>query len=412
MTGMVARLRRKFILAAMLATFLVLSITLGSILLMNYQRIAADADSLLQVMAENGGRFPLRQPPDGKGAPGEPGRWPFSPERPYESRYFTVAADSGGTVLWVDTGRIAAVDSGEAARYAQTALEKGRTAGFLSQYRYLVADQEGGWRLVIFLDCGRELSNFSSFLFSSGVVSALGLGAVLVLLLLFSGLFLRPVVESDRKQRQFITDAGHELKTPLTIIDANTEVLEMEGGENEWTRGIRGQVRRLASLTADLIALSRMEEEQTLNRREVCLSRLAAQTAEPFEGLARAQGKTFETAIAPDLLYKGDEKLLERLLTALLDNSVKYCPPGGTIRLTLDRPGRRCCLTLRNTARGLPPGELPQLFDRFYRADGSRNSQTGGHGIGLSVAKAIADAHKGSIRAQSDGESLTVTLLL
>ena len=226
--------------------------------------------------------------------------------------------------------------------------------------------------------------------------------AVLLLLILFSGRLFRPGIESYEKQRQFITDAGHELKTPLAIIGADAEVLEMEIGESEWLQDIRSQVTRLASLTNDLIYLSRMEEQQhQLQTIDLPFSELVEETARSFQTLAKTQGKEYSIRIHPMLSVRGDEKALRQLVSILLDNAVKYSPPGGNISLSLDRQGKSVRLLVENSVEQISADTLEHMFDRFYRADQSRNSQTGGYGIGLSVARAVVAAHRGKITAFS-----------
>ena len=221
-------------------------------------------------------------------------------------------------------------------------------------------------------------------------------------------------MESYEKQKRFITDAGHEIKTPITIIDADAEVLEMDLPGNEWLQDIRFQTKRLASLTNDLIFLSRMDEEHTqLQTIDFPLSDLVSETAQSFQSLAKTQKKEFVTDIEPLLTMNGDEKSLRQLVSILLDNALKYSPENGSITLSLHKAGKMIHLTVTNTVESLAKENLAYLFDRFYRTDQSRNSQTGGYGLGLSIAKAVVTAHKGKITATaSDSSSLTLDVLL
>lgn len=284
---------------------------------------------------------------------------------------------------------------------------------FWGEYRYLRSEEDGNIR-IIFLDCGRSLTNLRTMLFASILVSLLGLAAVLLLLILFSRRIVRPLAESYEKQRRFITDAGHELKTPLTIIGADTDLAEMELGENEWLADIRRQAERLTGLTNDLIYLSRMEEEQPkLSLIEFPLSDVAEETAQSFLAPARTQGKTLSLAIEPMLSFYGEEKSIRQLLSILLDNALKYSPEGGEISLSVRKQNRSVVLTVSNpSVRPLEKGEQAQLFDRFYRGDPSRSGE-GGYGLGLSIAAGIAAAHRGKIRAESpDGVCLVITAVL
>ena len=247
------------------------------------------------------------------------------------------------------------------------------------------------------------------------MLALFGLAAVLVLLLILSKHIVRPVAESYEKQKQFITDAGHELKTPMTIISADADLAEMECGENQWLTDIRRQARRLTELTNDLIYLSRMEEEQPkLQCIEFPISDVAEEMAGSFQGPAKSQEKDFSTCIQPMLSFTGDEKNIRKLISILLDNALKYSPRGGRMELRLEKQGRALRLTVSNTVgQPLEREKLSHLFDRFYRTDQSRSSQTGGYGLGLSIARSIVLAHRGKIRAESpDGVTLSVVALL
>lgn len=439
---MIKKLQTKFILISMLSMLLVLTIIMGTINILNYQKVIRDASNVLHILSENDGSFPKNPPPSRKSqasesdssdldtqrknddssekhsstTPPEPkGSKPgdMSPEMPYESRYFSVLLNQDGTVQSADVGKIAAIDEDTACDYAIQVWNHGKSTGFLASYRYLMETTEDGIR-IIFLDCGRNLSTFRAFLLTSILMSFLGLCSVLILVFFFSRLVMKPVSESYEKQRQFITNAGHEIKTPLTIIDANREILEMEYGENEWSQGIQKQTERLTTLTNDLIYLSRMEEpKHYLQKIDFSISDLAEETVQSFQALAATQEKSFSTKITPLLSYCGDESSIRQLISILLDNAVKYSPPQGSIEVTLEKRGKYICFLVYNTTKQLAPDALPHLFDRFYRADTSHNSETGGYGIGLSIARAVTDAHKGKISAESkDGHSLLVTVLL
>lgn len=412
---MIKQLRQKFIAVAMLSMFLVLTVIMGAINIINYQNILKDADNILTVLSDNGGYFPREKHPADRPDMGKPlDIKNMSPETPYETRYFTVTFNAEGTAVSVNTGNIAAIKTSDAITLGTDIYASGHNSGTTSDYRYRRLASEDGQTMIIFLDCHKSLTNFRTFLWSSILVSVLGLVSVFILVIIFSKMVFKPVAESDRKQKQFITDAGHEIKTPLTIIDANTEVLEMTGGENEWTRSIRNQVRRLTELTTGLIALARLDEgANRLQKMDFSLSDAVAETAQEFQALALTQDKAFTINVPQGLTYCGHEPSIRQLTAILLDNALKYSPAGGAIRLDLARLGRGFKLTVYNTAPSVDTDGLDQLFERFYRADSSRNSQRGGYGIGLSIARAIVIAHKGKITASSgDGQSLTFTVIL
>lgn len=410
---MIRKLRIKLILASMFSLMLVLGIILCAAGILNYRQIVVDADSILTILKKNDGTFLMDDRP--KNAPifsDEPSRAerPFSAELPYESRYFSVFFSADGNVISVNTGKIAAVDSTAAVEYARAVVDDGDERGFVEDYRYTVYTV-GDETHVIFLDYGREMSSFRTFLFTSAGVSTAGLLAVMMLLIFLSGRIVKPFMENYEKQKQFITDAGHELKTPLTIIDADAEVLEMDIGENEWLGDIRIQTKRLARLTNSLIQLSRMEEQPRTEKIEFPLSDVVEETAETFQSLAKTQNKNLSSRIEPMLSMRGDENAIRQLITILLDNAVKYSDDGGRIELTLEKKKNSIQLSVFNTAEYISRDDLPNLFDRFYRADQSRNSKTGGYGLGLSIAAAVAAAHKGKIQASTqDGKSLLIVV--
>ena len=411
---MIKKLRIKLIVASMFSLFIVLLIILGTAGVLNYQKIISDADTVLSILSENGGNFPdngkkfEEQPPPDDIYRGIPR---FSPELPYESRYFSVFLDSNGNVISVNTGKIAAVDTSTAIQYAQDVWQNKNDKGFADDYRYLIYSS-GTEVHLIFLDCGRSLSSFRTFMLNGVATSLVGLLAVLLLLILLSRRIVKPFIENFEKQKQFITDAGHELKTPLTIIDADAEVLEMDLGQNEWLNDIQNQTKRLADLTNNLILLARMEEEQPrIEAIEFPLSDMAEEAVAAFQAPAKTQNKSLTFQVQPMISMVGDEKAIRRLFSILLDNAVKYSEDGGNISLTLEKQKNFIRLCVFNTAEAVAKSSLPHLFDRFYRADQSRNSQTGGYGLGLSIAAAIVNAHKGKISAATqDEKSLLITV--
>ena len=420
---MIRKLRKKFILAAIVAVFLVLFVLIGAINVLNYRSLVADADSTLQILAENKGSFPWQmfgkqdRPSDPQPPPsGEPFDGPMnmpragSGELAYQTRYFTAwFSESGLSRLNLDN--LASLTEDEAVSLAESVYALGKTKGFADGYRYCRTSCDGE-TLLLLLNCERELATFRVFLYASVGISLAGTLAVFLLLLLLSGRIVRPIAESYEKQKRFITDAGHELKTPITIIRADADVLQSELDEdNEWITDIRRQTSRLAELTSDLIYLSKMEEENAaLRMQDFSLSELVDETAQSFQALALSKGKRFSASVAPGLLVTGDEKALAKLVSILLDNAMKYSTENGTVELRLDPAGRNARLCVRNSTPPMEKGSADRLFGRFTREDRSRNSESGGFGLGLAIAKAVTEAHRGTIHAESeDGVSLTVT---
>ena len=430
---MIKGLRRKFIIVAMCSTFVVLAAIMGIVNIANYRKIMDRADRTTALLAENGGSFGkniadsgrkpdesstdnLTELPTGKNDIQEKkyGHKPddFSPETPFATRFFTVTMDEDGNVLSEDLGKIAAIRQEEAETYAKEVFWKNSEKGLKGVYRYRIAEVDDDI-MIIFLDCHQDLEYAKSFALTSIGVSALGLLSVLILVMIFSKAVFRPVEESFEKQKQFITDASHEIKTPLTIIDANTEVLEMESGENQWTISTRNQIKRLSSLTQQLVTLSKLDENSgKMVRTEFSFSDVVADSVEPFDSLAATQGKSLVMDIDENIKFIGDEKAIRQVVGILLDNAVKYSSEHSRIKISLKQRGRKIYLEVFNQTENIPQGNLDILFERFYRMDRSRNSETGGSGIGLSVAKAIVREHKGKIDAYSeDGRSLKITVV-
>ena len=332
----------------------------------------------------------------------------LTPESPYESRYFTVEMKSGEVVA-VDTSSIAAIDDATAIKMAKFSLTMGSKKGFLGNYRYLLT-KDGDSASLIYLDCTRWLYSANEFLITSLVVSGLALAMILLILSFISNRMVKPVSDGYERQKQFITNAGHDIKTPLTIIDADAELVEMELGENEWLTDIRKQTARLSALTSELIYLARIEELESLPKTDFPLSDAIEEIAGDFAAIAKTKNLTIRKSVSSAVYYHGDEGAIRKMLTILLDNATKYSPEGETVELNLTRLGRTNIIRITNKADNLTDDDIKHMFDRFYRSDASRAS--GGFGIGLSVASAIVEYHKGRIHAEKRGERLQITVVL
>ncbi len=404
---MIKKLRVKLIGAAMLSLFVVLAVIVGSANLINYRTIIAQADLTLTILAENEGRFPASFEGWGQS------EYLESPEFPYETRYFYIVLDEAGNVLSTNIDQIAAIDEEDAFEYAARVWNGANARGFVSEYRYYIKESDSETRIV-FLNCSRNLATAKNFALVSIGASLVGLCAVFFLLLFVSEWVVKPFSESYEKQKRFITDAGHELKTPLTIIDADTEILEMDHGESKWTADIHRQTKHLADLTNDLIVLSRMEENEDEAQFETfSFSDAVSEVYESFLALAQSQGKELSGDIDEGIVICGDEKAIRRLINILLDNALKYSGENGKISVSLKAQKRVAQLTVYNTTPSIKRESLPYLFDRFYRTDQSRNSKTGGFGLGLSIAASTVRAHKGRIWAETEDErSLIINVVL
>ncbi|MCR5522779.1 MAG: HAMP domain-containing histidine kinase [Clostridia bacterium] len=433
---MIKKLKKRFVLLSVGSIFLLLAVIVTGINTLNYRTVVRQADDTLAYLTENSGEtfnpdgnsVPLDTPDSN--APQKPDRgFPknrmpkpsginggifnkLSPETPYESRFFTVTVDENGNKN-AELSNIVSVDENTAAEYADIILSGNSRKGFIKSFRYCVK-AENGSSVITFLDCGRRINAFLNFLITSTVVSVLGLVVMALILTFFAGKIIKPIAESYEKQKRFITDAGHEIKTPLTIINANADLLEMDIGENECLSDIKEQSKRLTELTNNLVYLSKMEEnEDKIKMIDFPLSDIVNDISDGFEHLANVKEVSFIRSIQPMITLKGNESAVSQLVSILLDNAFKYVSEKGKVELNLKQDNT--CITLEaknDTDMIIKKENLSDIFDRFYRLDSSRNSETGGHGIGLSIAKAVVNAHGGKINAStSNGKDFIITVI-
>ena len=398
---MIYKLQRRFILICTVSVLSVVALVFGVIVALNISSLNKNMDVLADQVSEGGGRFPGSFhegfKPDKLPPKNEPNFDFMGPETPFSTRHFTVLFERSGDVARTIMESIYAITEEQAIEYAEEILDGDKERGWISNYRYKVFSTGFGTG-VVFVDGSMNRSAMVQSMAIAGVVLLVCAVLVLALIFLLSKRAVKPIAESYEKQKQFITDANHELKTPLTLILANLDIAESELGKNEWLDDIRSEGHRMTELVNQLVALSRMDEENhALNLADVALGKIVADTVSEFEPLAISRGKTMGANIDSDIIYHGDEALLRRLVGILMDNAIKYCDYGGDIVVTL-HCNRHIVLTVENTYAAVDELELNRLFDRFYRADKARTFK-GGYGIGLSMAKAIVEKHKGEITA-------------
>ena len=284
------------------------------------------------------------------------------------------------------------------------ALGKGKSSGFIGSYRFLKVETDVG-NLILFLNCQRELDSYESFVKNSVLISIGVIISVLVLIILVSKRVIAPIQETYLKQKQFITGASHELKTPLAIISSNADVLEMMNGDSKWTTNIHNQIDRLTSLVNSLVVFSRMEEKDTVERTNFDLTETLKSRIEDFNELANFQKKYIVTDIDENLNYYGEKESIIQLMDILLENAIKYAPEDSNIWVKLNKNRKYATLKVSNKAN-VVKGDLSKVFDRFYRLDESRNSSIKGYGIGLSMAQLIAEKHKETIQAYAPADGI------
>ena len=322
--------------------------------------------------------------------------------------YFTV--NIWGGTAYITGGTYANLEDTDALRdILSQCLEQNQTEGTVEDYhlRYLVEDN-GLYRKLAFVDMSMEQATLARVIRSYLVIALAALLVLLGIAAAASRWVTRPVERAWRQQRQFLSDASHELKTPLTVILSNAELLEgaaLPEKPARWSGNIRCEAEQMRTLVEQMLTLARADNGVRPAAMEpVNFSDVATECVLSFEPVAFEAGKPLEDHVAEDVTVTGDRDRLRHLISILLDNAVKYGAPGGTITLTLERTERQARLTVANPGDPIPPEHLPHLFERFYRADSSRGEQSG-FGLGLSIADTIAREHKGSLRAESDAVS-------
>ena len=319
-----------------------------------------------------------------------------------ESRYFKAALSSDGTIRLNDVTRESARTETELKAIAADAFSSGKARGFSGTYLYSVEERQNGARAAVFLDCETKLTSVRRLGLISAVACAGGILLAWLLVSRLSSRAIRPIAENAARQKQFITDAGHELKTPLTVISANMDVLSLEAGSNQWIESTRKQIAGMRDLVNEMVYLSRMDEEDAVQQTaDFDASKLFLETAEPFAAMAEYSGRSLDALSEEPIPFHGSETAIRRLFSVLFDNAVRYSPEGDRITASLRREKKMVRLTCENgLVKPLEDETLSHLFDRFFRGDPSRSKEKSGFGIGLSIARAVAERHGGTIRAE------------
>lgn len=435
---MVKQLQKKFIISAMLAVTILLIVLIGGINVFNYLTTSGDNDRLMEMLCysfeastmwnadttdnnqppqsingtqqntadtsgnQNDTGFPPQdngtKPPDDKKNNGF-GR--HDKNAVESARYAAVAIDKTGNIIRTDVTHISSLTEDEVTAITEALKNTASGTGTYSGFLYRISEtKRAEGKVIILLDNGMQISSFFTVLFISVGAGIFGWLMMLLLVILLSRKTIAPVARSIEKQKQFVTNAGHEIKTPLAIILANTDAMELHNGENKWSKNIRAQTLRLSGLMQNLLMLAKMDENSTkLPMCEFDISTAAEDTVGAFIEPAALKGIMIEQNIKKGIRLNGNRDSIVQLMTVLLDNAVKYTESGGVIRAELYGNEKNITLSIANTCEPIDHPE--KLFDRFYRGDSARTQKNGGYGIGLSVAQAIAELHKGSITAEN-----------
>lgn len=413
---MMKALQKKFVFTAMIAVSILLFILLGIINIVNIAMVRTETDKTLTMISEADGNFDHIQPPPNSAPPFDFRIKPKDERDKFlSSNFFIVRLNGNGQIVFTDVSRTSLVDEASAEELALRVLDEGTSVGKAGKYRYQISNSHtGNETVIVFLDTSEEILSYVRVLFLSG-----GIGLSCWILMLFMVMFLSkkaifPIVENMERQKQFVTNAGHEIKTPLAVILANTEAMELYNGENKWSKNIREQTVRLNGLMKNLLLLAKMDESAAeIIKTEISFSELVSENVRVFAEPLNLRSITLQTEIQPNVIIKANKEQISQLISILLDNASKYTNNRGTVIVRLQKSDKRIKLLIKNSCEKLLDTPPDKLFDRFYRDDKARTQKTGGYGIGLSVARSIVLVNKGSITAEYENPnfvSFTVTL--
>ena len=390
---------RRKIVAAIMSILVVLWVgTLGIIYASSYFDMKRQNEQMLQAHAQ---MYVLPPHFEGMGRPmpgGDHGFKPgFDPEAPkfQLSTFYTVAISLDGKVLEIKNDPATVYSDDALEQMAKNIVKEGKSTGTLDNLTFLKTDKNG-YILVTFMD-NTVVNESARSLFRYTLIFG---GVAMVLFFLLSRFLAKKIVapleESYQKQRQFISDAGHELKTPVSVVSANAELLSRQIGDNLWLQNIQYENERMGLLVGQLLELARTENV-TPQMEYIDFSRLVAGEALPFESVAFEKGLVLNTAITNGIAVEGNGTQLKQLTSILLDNAIRHSKPAGEVRLMLARDHGIAQLSVINTGEEIPAEHLEKIFERFYRMDTARNGEDKHYGLGLAIAKAIINAHHGHI---------------
>lgn len=403
---MTKALKRRFIIFSMMAVTCLLIFIVLAINGVNWMMLERQSDIVLETLADAGGVFQkmdFNRPRSFS--------QPLDMDRMHSSRFFTVWSDTHGNIKDINTDHISSVDYETAQNYALAVWKEGKESGRMDGYKFTVK-QMGADRFTFFMDTSAQKESFSRVLFASGSIASLCWLILLLVVVLLSGKVIQPVLAGMEKQKQLITNAGHEMKTPLAIIQANNDTMALIHGENKYNINIRTQTNRLNALMSNLLTLAKLDEEIILPTESVNISKLTIELITVYREEAQAHNLQFNVHIEPGVIMRTNKDGFRQMLTALLDNALKYTPVLGRISLSLTRDGKHIRIIEDNTCDPSLEPNPERMFERFYRGDYARTQreENSGYGIGLSAARAICENFGGTLTAEySSDESIRFT---
>ncbi len=412
---MFRKTKRKIVAAIMASLVVFLISTLLVVYLSSYYGIKRENTDMLRDHLElllRGERAYGAPPdkPDGapdKGMGGRPEEDRLRDRPEYKlSTFYTVTVDENGTYT-VDAGEDGVVGEDELKALAEKILDSGKTSGKSKGLLYMVGERDGEC-VIAFMDSTVSDNSMNELLKNILIFGGAAIVVIFFVSLFIASRIVKPLEENDRRQRQFVSDAGHELKTPVAVISANTELLSRQIGDNEWLSNIDYENARMGTLVTELLELSRTESAK-LPKEEVDLSCTVVGEALPFESMAYERGFELVTDIEENIVVEGNTGKLTQLTSILLDNAFRHGKEG-KVALSLKKDHKWAVLTVSNNADEIPPEKLSRLFERFYRVDEARVTEGDHYGLGLSIAKAIVDAHRGEISVSWQDGTITFTV--
>lgn len=442
---MIEKLRKKFIIFTMIAVISVFAVIILGVNGLFFYRTVNELDSTTQMIVNSDGHLRKakndnndpNQNPDTNANPNPNPKDEYTEirneadtyhqnnqnnrefknkEMPYATRYFFARTDDELNILEVNTEYIASVEQDEAENIITGIIKSGDETGWNGTRRYRISKIKNGYMAVV-LDAENQVKYMMSILVITFLVSAVSIAVLYIIIRLIARKAVRPIAESYDKQKQFITDAGHELKTPLTAISANMEIVKMTAGESKWTNAVDRQTDKMINLINNLISLSKMDEGKIQQEiKEFSFSESVLDTVESLGSIAVKKEIIIETDIQPDILIVNDESMLRQLVSILMDNALKYCDEHGKISVTVHSNNHsfgknKTILMIQNDFADAEKFEPDKVFDRFYRGNKAHTSN-GSFGLGLSIARNIADSCGIKLSADKNDSSVIFTAII
>ena len=393
--------RNRFILGAMLSFLILLIVAMIGTWLFSYRQMEQETNDFLSAMQQvNAEDRSFTQPVP-------PPMFGYTPDRrDYPSGFYDIDLDQEGNIRSIQRLGMMEEDDDSVREYVRQALQQQAASGKVGPYKYSLVKHEDGTSKLVLLDISIQLQGLYNTLKSALLVGAVLMAALFLILLPVSSKVADAFVRNTEKQKQFITDAGHDLKTPVAIIRSNLDVMELQG-KSKWSENIRSQTERLERLISELLMMSRLDEtSEKIKREALDLTVMLQDEKQHFLPVTQQRDISWQVDIPDTLPVMGDEKTVRQMLDLLLDNAAQYTDEGGEIRINGQADKKKVRVELMNTVESLPKVSAEDLTERFVRGNTARTQKSGGAGIGLSAAKRIAEMHRGTLAIRYQGDHM------